>query len=154
MRLLVTGDRHWRDWREVWRVLDEERNAAIASGDHEFVLIEGEAQGVDRMSREWAEERGVPYLPYQADWRVTEETPPWAVRYRADGSAYDASAGGRRNQRMIDEGQPDRAVAVHKNLGISKGTKDCVQRLERHHVPTRFVPYDTRWSAQMTLGAA
>lgn len=151
MRLLVTGDRHWRDWREVWRVLDEERHAAILRGDHEFVLIEGEAPGVDRMAREWAEQHEVPFEPFPADWRVSDDTPKWMIRYRADGTAYDASAGGRRNQRMLDEGLPHRGAAFHRNLGISKGTKDMVRRLEGAHVPIRFVPYDTRHAAQMEL---
>lgn len=140
MRLVVTGDRHWRDRDLLRSVLDEE----LASCDGLMVLIEGEAEGADLMSREWAEDHRVTVEPYPALWDATDDTPKERVRWRRDGTAYDVAAGPIRNQQMIDEGQPERAVAFHLNLLISRGTKDMVTRLEKAAIPIRFVPYDTR----------
>lgn len=112
-RILVTGDRNWGDLTTLWGVLDRYHKAhGIAC------IIEGEARGADRMSREWAEARGVPVDPYPADW-----------------GRYRKGAGPIRNQQMIDEGKPDKAFAFHPNLENSRGTADMVKRLENHGIP-------------------
>ena len=74
------------------------------------VLIEGEAIGIDKAGKAWAESCGVPVLAFPIrpeDWRL-----------------YGLSAGPRRNQKMIDIGKPDILVAFPGG----RGTGDMVRR--------------------------
>ena len=78
------------------------------------ILIQGGADGADRLCAEWAWDRQVPVATYNANWRE-----------------HGKAAGPMRNQRMIDEGKPDAGVAFPGG----RGTADMVQRLERSAVP-------------------
>ena len=65
MRLLITGGRDFADREMMWRVLDNLHQ------QHGFtLLIHGDALGADRMSGEWATERGVEILVCPADWKT------------------------------------------------------------------------------------
>lgn len=114
MRLLVSGDRNWTNWRFIYKYLDGFHTVYPIS-----VLIEGEAKGVDSFARNWAKDRGIPYDPYPAQWH----------RFRH-------AAGPIRNQQMLDEGQPDMVLAFHNDIENSKGTKDMVTRAEKANIPT------------------
>lgn len=132
VRLLVTGSRRWRDEGRLRQVLDEE----LAAAGGRMVLIEGEASGADTMARWWATSRDVPVERFRASWAVTADTPPERIRER-DGRQYDVAAGVLRNQRMLEEGQPTRAVAFR--MANSRGTQDMMDRLARASVPTRVI---------------
>lgn len=76
------------------------------------IIIEGECEGADLLSRQVAEQLGFEVLPFPAQW-----------------ARYGRAAGPIRNQQMLDEGKPDLVLAFHDNLiGRSKGTKDMVLR--------------------------
>lgn len=120
-RIVVTGGRDFADEAFCFDRLDYVHRTRGVS-----LLIEGEASGLDKMARRWAESRGVPVLPFPADWdNITR--PGAVVRKRRDGKLYDAAAGGLRNQQMIDEGKPEGAVAFPGG----SGTADMVGRLHR-----------------------
>lgn len=106
MRLLVCGDRDWTDREYLYRVLDEVHRLRPLR-----TLIEGEARGADRMSREWGIDRGVTVLRFPALWFL-----------------YRQGAGPLRNQQMLDQGQPDIVLAFHNNLSRSTGTRDMLER--------------------------
>lgn len=145
-RVVVTGDRYWTDHVLLENALDK----VYAESGGDMILIEGEAPGADTMAREWAEQKHVTVKPYPAPWRVTPDTPPARIRYH-NGHAYDVAAGPIRNQEMITDGKPTRAVAFHKNLPKSHGTLDMVQRLEKALIPIWFVPKDTRVNVQLGM---
>src|SRR5690606_25211324 len=71
------------------------------------VLIHGAARGADSIAGQWAASRGVEALSFPANWT-------------RDGKA----AGPIRNQRMLDEGQPDVVIAFPGG----GGTADMVRR--------------------------
>lgn len=71
------------------------------------VVIEGGANGADRLARSWASLNDIPVSTYYAHWDL-----------------YGKSAGWRRNQQMLDEGKPDLVVAFPGG----KGTADMVKR--------------------------
>lgn len=102
MKLLVCGDRNWNDY-------DALKRAIIAIGP--TVIIEGEAKGADKMSRQIAEELGINVMPFPADWQK-----------------YGRAAGPIRNAQQLKEGNPDLVLAAHNDLVSSKGTKDMVKR--------------------------
>lgn len=100
MRVLICGDRNWKRSDIMETIFD------TVLKDKLTVLIEGEAQGADRISRNIAQDRGIPYEAYFADWK-----------------RYGKGAGYKRNLRMLEEGKPDLIVAFYTDIEESKGTK-------------------------------
>jgi len=82
-------------------------------------VVEGGAEGADRIAHNWAMERNVPTVRYSADWKT-----------------YGRAAGPVRNQQMIDEEKPDLIVACKGG----KGTADMIARAERHRIRIVYVP--------------
>lgn len=102
MRVLVCGGRTYRKGAVVFMVLDAlHREVPIAR------LIHGGAAGADTLGGFWAERNRVPAAVYHADWQ-----------------AHGKGAGFRRNQLMLEEGQPDLVVAFPGN----RGTADMIKR--------------------------
>ena len=118
LRVAVTGGRKYSDAARVAWALNE-------LGPIE-VLIEGGATGADRLASNWAIDRGYPVATYKAAWRDLTH-PKAKIRYRQNGNPYDAAAGFRRNQQMIDEGRPDVLVAFPGG----NGTADMVDRARK-----------------------
>ena len=109
MRVLVTGGRDYQDSRRVYAVLDKLH--AEAGIDR---LIEGGANGADRLAREWAENvGGVPVDTFEADWEH-----------------HGKFAGPMRNARMLAEGRPDLVIAFPGG----RGTADMVRKARREGV--------------------
>ncbi|PDS97685.1 hypothetical protein CO659_12860 [Rhizobium sp. S9] len=115
MRLVVTGGRDYRDTASIFAALDELHARRPIS-----VLIEGEADGLDRRAANWAFRRGVAVLPFPAMWKLLGK-----------------AAGARRNQQMIDEGQPDFALVFPGGTG----TADMRRRLIAACIPFEEVTH-------------
>jgi predicted Rossmann-fold nucleotide-binding protein len=109
-RIVVTGGRDFSDALLVEKSLD-----AILRKHGISAIIQGGADGADRLCAEWGWERQIPVATFNADWK-----------------AHGKAAGPKRNQRMIDEGRPDAAVAFPGG----RGTADMVGRLASAGIPT------------------
>lgn len=112
-RLLVSGSREWAFPNILGMVLLEEWMK-----HPDLVIIQGDAQGADRMAKEW----GIRHLGMD---RVENYPAPWDL--------YGKGAGGIRNQRMVDT-NPDKAIFFFWTPD-SKGTLDCLKRAERAGIP-------------------
>jgi len=102
MRVLVCGDREWKDFVFMERILSR-------FWLHASVIIHGDARGADKMAANWAKSRGIRPEPYPADW-----------------DRYHRAAGPIRNRQMLKEGKPDVVVAFHDDIEKSKGTRDMI----------------------------
>ena len=122
MRILVCGGRKYDRTDIVNVCLDTLKQKW---GD-DLVIIQGGANGADRLAKLWAKANNVRCEEYRADWDNISH-PHARLKTRKDGSKYDANAGHRRNQQMIDEGKPDLFVAFPGG----PGTADMVQRLRK-----------------------
>jgi hypothetical protein len=122
MKVMVSGDRNWKKFEEVFKILDD-LNKELGGIT---LIIEGGARGVDTIAREWAKQRKVKF-------RTFAVTP-------AEWTAIGPGAGPKRNQRMIDTGKPDRAIGVHRAIEYSKGTRDCLEKAQKAEIPTRLYP--------------
>jgi YspA, cpYpsA-related SLOG family len=121
MRILVCGGRTYDDRDLVWRTLDDyqHRHGSIT-------VIQGGAPGADALAKEWwykRPQKGT-LISVPTAWEELSHADA-ASRTRADGSRYDAAAGGRRNAEMLDE-KPDLVLAFPGN----KGTRDMLRRTE------------------------
>lgn len=105
MKLLVCGGRDYWDWPTVQRVLD-----AVHAKRPVTLVITGHAPGADALAETWASVRGVACTGERYKVTSTE----W--------KRFGPAAGPMRNQRMLDEQQPDGVVAFPGG----KGTRNMV----------------------------
>ena len=109
MRVLVCGGRNYNNEEVLFRVLD---------GYHELdyfidTILQGGATGADALAAKWATSRGVTCEVYFPDWKK-----------------FGPSAGPKRNQRMIDQGNPGVVIAFPGG----RGTADMVRRAKRANI--------------------
>lgn len=107
-RVLVCGGRDYADYHTVFEVLD-----GLHRGTGISVILEGGALGADRFARHWAQQRGVDYHTFEAEWHLGR------------------SAGPIRNARMLAEGKPDLVIAFPGR----KGTQNMVDQAFAARVP-------------------
>jgi hypothetical protein len=121
VKLLVTGSRSDNRWGFILDTLD-----IINEDKGPFTeIIVGDATGVDHWAKEWAKERGIPFRVFNADWDDLSHEDA-VIRTRPDRSKYDAKAGPRRNQEMVDD-KPDYAAVFAGGIG----TRDCFSRIRK-----------------------
>lgn len=99
MRILVCGGREYWDMVHVWAVLDTYK-------DQMSCLINGDADGADVLSHDWAHDHDVPHEEFPAQWRE-----------------HGRSAGPIRNRDMLKYGQPDLVIAFPGR----RGTADMIR---------------------------
>jgi hypothetical protein len=114
MRILVTGGRKYADRARVYSALD-----AVHAKHTITLLIEGGAKGADRLARDWATLRGVPFVTEKALW-----------------DQYGNAAGVLRNAAMLVKQRPDAVVAFPGG----RGTADMVARARAAGLPVWELP--------------
>lgn len=114
MRVLVCGGREYSNTARVDSALD-----AVHAKHNITLIIEGGARGADRLGREWAKSRRVPFVTEDAEWKK-----------------YGAAAGSIRNAAMLVRHKPEAVVAFHGN----SGTADMVAKARAAGVPVWEVP--------------
>ena len=118
-RILVTGSRDWKGSQGIRVIM-----RALRKEPSKSELIEGEADGVDKMSRLVAECLGWRIYPVRADWK-----------------RYGLAAGPIRNREMLDM-NPDYVYAFHSDIKKSKGTRDCIQEAKKRGIPGELIDYE------------
>lgn len=108
-RVLVCGGRSYAGYARLSVVLDHYHASNPFS-----CLIHGAYRGADTLADTWAKSRGVPVLPFPADWQT-----------------YGNSAGPLRNARMLAEGKPTLVIAFPGG----SGTADMCKQARRQNVP-------------------
>jgi hypothetical protein len=120
MRVLVCGGRDYSDQKHMFDVLSRFHAETPISA-----LIHGAAQGADRMAATWAKIRGIVAYAYPASWSDISH-PDALIRTTASGRPYDARAGYRRNQIMLERGKPNMVLA----FSGGRGTLDMIKRAQ------------------------
>ncbi len=123
MRVLVTGDRNWRNARALRDAL----YIVLADLYQEygprtkFTLVHGDARGADTTADIVWQLRypGLPIERYPADWSTGR------------------GAGPRRNQAMLESGI-DYVIGFNNDIVSSRGTRDMLQRCARAGIPGRL----------------
>ena len=106
-RVLVTGGRDYPDRQAVFLRLATCRQEAVRNG-LKLIVIHGDCPtGADHWAALWCRREDIDERRYRAQWNL-----------------YGRSAGPRRNQRMLDEEQPDLVLAFPGG----RGTADLVRR--------------------------
>ena len=108
-RILICGDRNYKDWRKVQDYL----NTIL----HTAIIIHGGARGADSLAGNLATGR---------NWGI--------MRFPAQWDKYGKAAGPIRNQEMVEYGKPTLVVYFHDDIENSKGTKDMITRAEKANI--------------------
>jgi hypothetical protein len=111
--VVATGGRDYRDKDHVYRTLDK-----IHRLRNIRLLVEGGAFGADHHAQCWARERGVPFKTEYAKWNDISH-PDAVVRTRKNGTQYNVLAGFWRNQKMMDDYNPDVVVVFPGGSGTA-----------------------------------
>lgn len=106
MRLLVSGSRSWTDTSLIREWLIHLKPD---------VVIHGGASGADSLCGQVAEEMGLIVQVYKAEWK-----------------RFGLKAGKIRNQKMLDDGNPDMLCAFWD--GESRGTYDMLMRADTYKI--------------------
>lgn len=142
-RVLVFGGRSLRNARPLFAALDQIHAAGgiaviieggqrtYAKGPHGDMVCVG---GADFFAEQWARTNGVHHQRMDAAWTDLSHADA-RIKKRLNGSLYDANAGPRRNQKMLEE-KPDLAVATKGG----SGTADMMRRVRAAGVPLMHVP--------------
>jgi hypothetical protein len=102
MKVIICGGRDFKNWP----MLDARLSAIHAETSFDRVAT-GAAPGADTLADTWARSRGIRVECYYALWQT-----------------HGKAAGPIRNQKMLDDEQPDMVIAFPGG----KGTADMVQR--------------------------
>ena len=119
MKIAVVGSRKFKDKQFV-----ENKMIEIIRFDG-WTLVSGGAPGVDTWAEDYAKLMRWKTIILKANWK--DLTHPDAVIKNGKYGKYDAMAGFRRNQLIVDEA--DKVVAFWD--GKSSGTKDTIDRAIR-----------------------
>jgi len=111
--VLCCGGRDFDDTKLVRRVM-----LVLKKRYSNLLIIHGAARGADTLYDQEAKRLGIDRQLYPADW-----------------NKYKLAAGAIRNQRMLDEGQPDFVIAFPGG----KGTADMCRRAKKQNVPVKCV---------------
>lgn len=110
MKILVCGDRNWKNADVIRRVLHTIQHDVT-------LLVHGAARGADSLAAQEAENLHIPTKAFPADW-----------------DKHGKPAGVIRNITMFKETSPDLVIAFHDDLASSKGTKHMAQYAHSHNV--------------------
>lgn len=122
-RIVVTGGRNYSDVSFVHSVLNK------ILQKESFILIHGNASGLDSICRDWAIENKIQEIPFPAN--RNDLSPPCKIRYKS-GKPYNVLAGFKRNEEMIVKGKPHLCLAFEGG----NGTNDMIDRYKKHKIPT------------------
>lgn len=109
MRLLVFGSRDYTNKQKIMEKIVELNPT---------VIIHGNAVGADSLAAMCGLLLSKQVISFPAQW-----------------SKYHRAAGPIRNQQMLDEGKPDKAIGFSDHWNTSKGSIDMFKRCIKHNIP-------------------
>lgn len=117
-KLLVCGDRNWIDEKTIKRILKKAKKAKFNT------IVEGEANGADKLSAKVGEDLGFKIKRYPANWEK-----------------YGRAAGPIRNAEMLKK-NPDieMGIAFHDHITHSKGTIHMIKLLNKAGILVAIIP--------------
>lgn len=107
MKVIVAGSRNYKNKDFIYKKLDE-----ILKAFDDVEIVEGGANGVDFYAKQYAIDRGIPYVEFPANWDL-----------------YGRKAGPLRNGEMAH--YSDALIAFYNG---SKGTKNMINTAKKRNL--------------------
>lgn len=118
MRIAIIGSRGFNNY-ELLKIKLSPYLGSITK------IVSGGAEGADKLGELYAEENNIEKLIFPAEWENFEH--PCKIKYNSAGKPYNAMAGFKRNQNIIEN--CDFVIAFWD--GKSSGTKDSMQKANK-----------------------
>lgn len=115
-RIAIVGTREFNDYSILKDIM-----TSLFSGINIVEIISGGAKGVDTLAKRYAEEKDIPLKEFLPAWDNIDRKGA-IVKVNRWGKKYDAGAGFRRNQLIIERANVILAIWN----GKSKGTKSSI----------------------------
>lgn len=133
-RVLISGSRSWFTPTLAYRIVSRLVNRY---GRENLTIVHGAGTGIDQAFNDAAVAGGVTVERFPADWDNLN-VPGALIRRNKAGKEFNANAGPRRNQAMIDT-QPNIMIACHKSIKFSKGTGGCCRLAFAAGIPVYLI---------------
>lgn len=124
--IAVVGSRDYIDYDEFYGCMRGIINGVCTHKGvdlNDIMIISGGARGADSMAEQFAEDDGMPYMEYGAEW-----------------DTYGKAAGMRRNSTMVEKA--DYVVAFWD--GESSGTLDSIEKAQLAGKDHKVIFYDAK----------
>lgn len=124
MKIGVVGSRNFSDYDFLEQVLD-----SLLAFYGKFQIVSGGAEGADTMAVRWANSQDFTWpIVYDAYWDDLSH-PDAVIKTSKSGRKYDAMAGFRRNQQIVDD--VDLLVAFMNPNSPTPGTSDTISKAKK-----------------------
>ncbi len=110
MKALVCGGRDYSNFQHLKATLNKIHQETPIT-----TLIHGAARGADSLAGRWAKETSVPVQEFPANWNAHDQK----CGNRCRSGRYCRRAGFRRNEQMLEKGQPDTIIAFPGGRGTA-----------------------------------
>jgi hypothetical protein len=127
MKVAIVGDRQVTDYNIIVKAIQQ-------SGFDITEVVSGGARGVDSLAVRWAQDNGLPYVEFKADWNNIKVAGA-IVKTNKWGKKYNAMAGFQRNQQIVDYAE---AVIAIQPYGPTSGTQDTVKKTKKAKKPLHY----------------
>jgi hypothetical protein len=132
MRVIIAGGRDFQHYKLMkYKMIEILKNITTP-----ITIIQGGAEGADKLAITFAKERGYKMKQYDAEWDNLL-APGAIIKNNSFGKPYNAKAGIDRNEKMAKNA--DALVAFWD--GKSPGTKSMIDIAERHKLKIRVIKY-------------
>jgi len=133
MKVIVAGGRDFNNYT----LLEEKLILFFKNLDYNDIeIVSGCASGADSLGEVFARKNKIKITPFPADWNNLDAI-PCKIKTNKYGKKYNALAGHNRNEQMAEYGD---ALVLFWN-GKSTGSKDMLNRAEKHNLKIRIVRY-------------
>lgn len=130
MKLAIIGSRDFNNYKLLYDVLEYYKSRIT-------LVISGAAPGADTLGAKWSKEvLNIEPLEFPAEWSNLGVT-PCKIKFRSDGSKYNALAGFNRNENIIKN--CDCCIAFWD--GKSPGTKNSISICEKLNKPYKIIKF-------------
>lgn len=130
MKVIIAGGRDFSDYNLLKVKCDK-----IFLNQNDIEIVSGKAPGADTLGEKYAKDNNYPIKPFPAKWNDFSE--PCIIKYRKNGSKFNALAGPNRNQLMAN--YADCLIAFWD--GRSAGTKDMIDKASKNNLKIRIIKY-------------
>lgn len=139
-RLIIAGTRTFNDFNFLVKECDD---ALIdVAQKYNITIVSGKARGADELGEQYAKLRKYKIAEFPADWSNINAI-PCKVKYRKDGTSYNALAGLNRNIQMaIYASQADYCGCLAFWDGKSTGTKHMIDTSKKYNIKCIIKKYE------------